>query len=280
MYFRDLAEQYFQYKSIYNKSIKNDISRYNNHIADHLDNIKIDFIKRADIEEIQIKLINKNLSNKTVNHITTLISTMLEYAVDRELLTHNPAKLIRKLRVNNDRERFLTVAEIRTLIDHFKDEYEPNLFIKLSLSTGARLNSVVELKRKHINYDNKTVLLHDYKSESTYTAFLNAMALESLNELRDLRPEQNIFSLKYDYLQKRVQKAMNELFNQGLDKNDRINRVVVHTLRHTFASHLAINGTPIAILQRLMNHKTIAMTMRYAKLLPDTGRDYVEKLYK
>ena len=38
---------------------------------------------------------------------------------------------------------------------------------------------------------------------------------------------------------------MNELFNQGLEKDDSKNRTVIHTLRHTFASHLAINGTPI-----------------------------------
>lgn len=64
---------------------------------------------------------------------------------------------------------------------------------------------------------------------------------------------------------KSTKKIFNKLFNQKLDKNDRKNRVVVHTLRHTFASHLAINGTPIFTIQKLMNHKDIKMTMRYAK---------------
>lgn len=73
---------------------------------------------------------------------------------------------------------------------------------------------------------------------------------------------------------------MNNLFNTDLNTKDRQNRVVIHSLRHTFASHLAINGTPIFTIQKLMNHKDISMTMRYAKLAPESGKESVQNLYK
>lgn len=82
-----------------------------------------------------------------------------------------------------------------------------------------------------------------------------------------------------DLISRKLRPILNKLFNKNLDKNDTQNRVVIHTLRHTFASHLAINGTPIFIIQNLMNHKDIKMTMRYAKLSPDSGREFVQKLY-
>ena len=66
--------------------------------------------------------------------------------------------------------------------------------------------------------------------------------------------------------------------NDAHDEDDRKNRVVIHTLRHTFASHLAINGTPIFTIQKLMNHKDIKMTMRYAKLSHDSGREAIVNL--
>lgn len=81
-------------------------------------------------------------------------------------------------------------------------------------------------------------------------------------------------------IQDRLTKIYNKFFNLGLDKNDRKNRVVTHTLRHTFASHLAINGTPIYTIQKLMNHQDIKMTLRYAKLAPDSGKEFVNDLYK
>ncbi|WP_216358491.1 tyrosine-type recombinase/integrase [Helicobacter sp. 13S00401-1] len=50
-------------------------------------------------------------------------------------------------------------------------------------------------------------------------------------------------------------------------------------MRHTFASHLAIKGTPIQIIQKLLNHKDIKKTMRYAHLLPTSGKEWVEGLW-
>jgi site-specific recombinase XerD len=73
---------------------------------------------------------------------------------------------------------------------------------------------------------------------------------------------------------------LDRLFNEGLDIKDSKNRVVIHTLRHTFASHLAINGTPIFTIQNLMNHKDIKMTMRYAKLAPESSLVQVKSLYQ
>ena len=82
------------------------------------------------------------------------------------------------------------------------------------------------------------------------------------------------------YISKKLLPILNQLFNLELLKNDIQNRAVIHTLRHTFASHLAINGTPIFTIQKLMNHRDINMTLRYAKLAPESGREFVNELYK
>ncbi|AGR77633.1 site-specific recombinase, phage integrase family [Aliarcobacter butzleri 7h1h] len=59
--------------------------------------------------------------------------------------------------------------------------------------------------------------------------------------------------------------------------NDSKNKIVFHSLRLTFASYLAINGTPIFTIQKFMNHKDIRMILIYAKLSPDSGKDYLFK---
>ena len=76
-------------------------------------------------------------------------------------------------------------------------------------------------------------------------------------------------SVKFDFY---------SFLRKSRDLEDRKNKVVIHTLRHTFASHLAINGTPIFTIQKLMNHKDIKMTLRYAKLSPDSGREAILNL--
>ena len=83
-----------------------------------------------------------------------------------------------------------------------------------------------------------------------------------------------------DTIQHKMKIILDELFNKGLASNDSKNRTVLHTLRHTFASQLAMNGTPIYTIQKLMNHKDINMTLRYAKLAPDNGKNEVKGLYQ
>lgn len=60
-----------------------------------------------------------------------------------------------------------------------------------------------------------------------------------------------IFHYQPTTIQRLMLDILNKLFNHGLEENDRKNRAVVHTLRHTFASHLAINGTPIFTIQKI-----------------------------
>ena len=59
--------------------------------------------------------------------------------------------------------------------------------------------------------------------------------------------------------------------NEGI--TDPRDKVVFHTLRHTFASWLVQAGVPLYTVQRLMGHKSIVMTQRYAHLAPDQGAE-------
>jgi site-specific recombinase XerD len=51
-----------------------------------------------------------------------------------------------------------------------------------------------------------------------------------------------------------------------------------HDLRHTYASHLAMKGVPLKVIQELLGHATIEMTMRYAHLSPEVKQEAVQLL--
>jgi integrase len=65
-------------------------------------------------------------------------------------------------------------------------------------------------------------------------------------------------------------------FNNGV--TDSRDKLVAHSLRHTFASWLAMAGEPILTIQKLMGHKDIQMTLRYAHLSPSHERAAAERL--
>ncbi len=147
------------------------------------------------------------------------------------------------------------------------------MFVHLALNTGGRLETILNIQKKNIDIMNNTIVLKDFKNKSNYRGFINQNFMPYLKEqLRGLGINDYVVGgreIKYPTttLQRKLKSILDKHFNKGLDIKDAKNRVVIHTLRHTFASHLAINGTPIFTVQKLMNHSKIDMTLRYAKLM-------------
>jgi integrase len=63
-----------------------------------------------------------------------------------------------------------------------------------------------------------------------------------------------------------------------LCKQAGLRKIGWHTLRHTFASHLAMRGVPLPAIKELMGHATISTTMRYAHVAPSTLRAAIDML--
>lgn len=178
------------------------------------------------------------------------------------------------------RERYLTVDEVKLLKDSIKDKHEDLiLFTAIALSTGARLSSILSIQKKDIR-DRKVILINHKTGGGTYTGFLNDEVIELLKpKLMKLNPNDSIFTLEKRQLQRRLQWIIDKLFNKGLDTKDAANRVVIHSLRHTFASRLVENGVSLVKVQKLLDHKDISTTMRYSHLAPDAGLDDVVNMW-
>ena len=278
IYLKDIAEEYFSARTD-SESKNKDISSYKKHLLSYFENSDLNTINKKDIQLFKKEKLESPLAPKTVNNILALLGTIIKFGINEELLTNDISKFIKKDNIDNDRERFLTVQEIKKLYKAVEDDNRLYLFCKLSLTTGARLASTMNIRKKDINFTHKILTLKDFKNDTTYKAFLKDNVVELLKEYTaDIDHAEKLFDVNSTTIQKPLREILNELFNKKVDTDDRKNRVVIHTLRHTFASHLAINGTPIFTIQKLMNHKDIKMTLRYAKLADHSGRNEVDNL--
>lgn len=281
----DLLEIYVNEATISKEGLKKNIQRYNRYIKEPIGNKDIKSITPNDIENIMTCLKDNDLANKTINHAKSIVNTVfnnyLEKHRDNKIPIDNPCRYVKNYPVDNARDRYLEETEIEELREAVKDDFMLSLFVDISLITGARAGDVLEIKKKDINLDRKTINLAGNKTNSKYTGYLNDSIVKKLvNYLPDLKANDFIFNITYKTIADRLRPIFNNLFNKGLEKDDRTNRAVIYTLRHTFASQLAIKGTPIHTIKKLMNHRNINITMRYAKLSPDSGADEVREVFK
>lgn len=284
----DLAKKYHDTK-VTNKTYDEMISRYDNTIKPFFKNKLISKITEDDIHTFQVRLINtkigkgkdsKYMSPATINYYIGQLTSILKYGVGKGYISRNVASAIKDLKEDNARARYLEIEELEELAKAVEFDEDLVMFVELSMSTGGRMSAVMSLRKKDVNVRNMSISLADEKGNEFYTAFLNNRALKLVKEkVVKLKPNDRIYASNIRRMQRQMKKVLDLLFNDGLDKDDSKNRVVIHTLRHTFASHLAINGTPIYTIQKLMNHKDIKQTMRYAKLSPDSGRKNVENIW-
>lgn len=286
----DLAKNYIEH--IYStkgktKSTKQSESRYNTHIAPIIGELKLSQLTKVHAKKIQTKLIKEGLSSTTINHIVTLLNTIINYNIKNDIVKgSNPLYGIEQLKTKNERTRYLSKEEIKLLLEHTKEDKILHLFTHLALSTGARLEGVLGIQKKDIDLSNGTIKINDYKSGGTYQGFINENSKILLEEhIRTLANTDYVVSYKNGErteakrIQRKLRPILNKLFNQDLEGKDTLDRVVIHTLRHTFASQLVINGTPLYTVMKLMNHKDIKTTQRYAKLAPNSGQEEVNNLF-
>ena len=280
--FDEVALRYFSDKKHKTKDCDKEKQRYENHIKTHIGSKHIENITIDDVEDMQ-KLFMEKFAPRTTNHLVFLVGTIYKHAIKKSWFTGtSPTTGVDGLKVDNARERYLTLSEIDKLLEAaYETHYEVWLFVKLSLSTGGRISTIVDIKAKDINLDNNSVTLRDIKNTKTYKGFYNDELKEVLrSRVESLRANEPIIKLHRYTINTKLRPIFEKLFNLDLDADDRKNRTVIHTLRHTFASHLAINGVDILTIKTLMNHTSLEMTLRYSHLSPDNGSKAVQNLYK
>jgi len=302
---KSLAEQYLKWSAENkNRNGIEDKSRYENHLKDRFDDKRLDEICLLDLERMKSEMGKSDLSPKTIAHCLALIRAMYNWATDRNIYQgDNPVKKKRPGEkrgimptIQNARDRFLSVEEADKLLKELKRNHQikkeykelkdPKLhdITLISLHSGARASEIFNLKWMDVDFQNGLMTLRDTKNTETRYSPITKAVREMLKR-RMPKDDDNQIDLnalvftdedgqKIKEVSNSFQRVVDRLgFNDGV--TDTRQRVVFHTCRHSFASWLAIQGTPLYTIAKLMGHKSISMSERYSHLSPDHKKDIV-----
>jgi len=283
--FGNIANEFIKWAKANKKDWLNDESRYRNHLKPKLENMRLIDISPFLLEKLKSELFKKNLSPKTVHHCLTLVRSIYGKAVAWDFYKGQiPTVEVQFPKVNNKRERFLNYDEAKQLLDALNEKSsQVHDQALISIHCGLRFSEIAKLTWVDIDLDNGVIQVRDAKSGNRHAFVTEPVkeALLRLDELNSYKPNNLLFPSKDNKRQKQVSTTYSRTvqklkFNE--DISDSRQKVCFHTLRHTFASWLAIQGTSLYEIKELLGHKSIEMTERYAHLLPDVKRKAVNRL--
>ena len=287
--FSEIAKAYLKWaKENRTREGRDELYRYKAHIESSLGNKKVNEISSFDLERLKSTITKKGLSPATVRHCLVLVREIFNKAIAwKKYQGTNPIKGMKMPSVNNRRERFLSHEEADRLLNELdkasKTVHDQAL---LSLHSGLRAGEIFNLRGQDLDFENGLIRIMDPKNKANRTAYMTGAVRNMLKERVPDNPNDLIFkdrkhgeriesiSTTFDRTVKRLG------FNNGV--TDPRQRVVFHSLRHTFASWLALEGNlggnSILTIKELLGHKTLAMTERYSHLIPDMKKQAVMTL--
>ncbi|AJR01977.1 putative prophage integrase [Enterobacteriaceae bacterium bta3-1] len=168
----------------------------------------------------------------------------------------NPLENMREFRIAESEMSYLTLEEIRTLLAECENSRSSDLttIVKICLATGARWSEAEGLKGNQIRAD-RIIYVKTKGKKNRVVPITEPLQAA----LPPSRKAQQLFKPCYSAFRKAMQRAGIETPAGQL----------THVLRHTFASHFMMNGGNILVLQRILGHTDIKVTMRYAHFAPD-----------
>jgi integrase len=220
----------------------------------------------------------KKVSKRTVNLEVTMVKAMLNWAVERRMIPKNPILYVKKIRGPESKTiEFLTREEMQALLQAATPTYHPIFYTYLK--TGIRKAELIHLEWSDIDFTNKQIRVVNKEDHPTKTYKDRHVPIDDklVAVLGAIPRGKN----RYVFVTKEGTIRENNLFRelQRTAKKAKIRKhVTVHMLRHTYASHLVMNGMDIRSVQELLGHSNIKTTQRYAHLAPDHLKEAAKKL--
>jgi integrase len=220
----------------------------------------------------------------TVNRYLAALSHCFTIAV-REWgwLEHNPLSKVSRRREPRGRVRYLLDDELERLLEACRESRNPHLYdiVVLALSTGMRRGEIMNLEWQHVSFERSQVVLEDTKNGERRVVPLVGIAHEALLRRSRLQRIDSpyVFPAPYRHGVPPRPASIQSAWKTALERAH-VTDFRFHDLRHSAASHLAMNGATLAEIAEVLGHKTLSMVKRYAHFSEAHTSKVVERMVR
>ena len=242
----------------------------------HLAKISTALIERAKIESAS------EVSQATVDKRLAVLKAFFNWSIRQGFFNSNPVKKVRFFHPNNEVVRYLALHEYQKLVEAaIEGPWYLRPMIELAANTGMRRGNLLSLRWDEIDLAARMIRKTKTKNGKPLNLPMNRRVVEVLNELSLKQKGDSPYVFPHregKHAGECIREAKNS-FSAALERAG-IRNFRWHDLRHCFASWLVMGGANLVAVQKLLGHRSLRMTLRYAHLSPDYLQDEVKILDK
>jgi len=231
------------------------------------------------------------LSLMTQNYHLIALRGFLNYLSKRDIKSLSPEK-IELPKIARKQVTFLYYDEIERLLDQIdindKVGLRDRAIIELLFSSGLRVSELVNLNRDHVNTVRREFMVRG-KGQKDRPIFISQSASQQVENYLQSRND-NLPPLFINYSRnnsanttgdyKRISaRSIQRIINKYARLAGITKHVSPHTMRHSFATDLLMNGADIRSVQSMLGHSSISTTQIYTHVTDEHLREVYEKYH-
>ncbi len=265
-------------------STYNDTSCYETHLKPRdIDSRSLNAITVVDLEKIVQEKRAAGYAPQTIKTILGIVRRVMNKSMKWKMWRGpSPFNEFTMPEVDNERTRYLSEEDLEKVFTQLKEKnHRAWIMAVIALQCGLRFKDIAQLEISDINFEDGTLFIRKPKNRRSRYVVMTQTVREALQEWLQATRSHLVFPSKANKVLWNVDEDFREVIN-GLGLNDNVtdnkDKLVFHSLRHTYASHLAKQGYSEMTLAKLLGHRSTEMTRRYAHLMPGTQQAAAEEL--
>lgn len=292
----DLIVDFLEYLEIEQNRSQKTIANYDRYLQR-----LVEFAGDKDVSKINDDMIRKwriwlarhkdnqgeEMGKTTQNYHLIALRSFLKYAAKRDIETL-PSDKIELARVKRPQIGFLDTDEVERLFAAVDTSNPVGLrdraILELLFSSGLRVSELVNLNRDHINLDRGEFMVRG-KGQKDRPVFISPEAAESIDLFMKSRNDDydplfiHYSGSKEDGYTRLTARSVQRLVKRYAGQAGITKVVTPHTLRHSFATDLLINGADVRSVQGLLGHSNISTTQIYTHITDPQLRKVHEQFH-
>ncbi len=277
--FEEIYESYLSYIEYERRLSEKSVESYSREIREFISYLSSLGLSEIPVESIYLenyikKRSDDGISERTVERVLSSLRSFYSFLIIEDIVTKNPAKELDRPKSHMRLPKTLSEKSVERLLDAFGDD-ELSLrdwaLFELIYSSGMRISEALSLDVSSIDLESGSIRVIG-KRDKERSVFIGSVSREALRlyliEVRPKLVKRKREKEKALFLNKNGTRLTRQgaylkykkiVENLGLD-------ATIHTLRHSFASHMISRGADIRSLQEMLGHSDIKTTQIYTHL--------------